>query len=224
VTDASHRRYQLLVFDWDGTLEDSIGYITASIRQALIALELPVPETQAIRDTIGISIEAALAQLYPNHDANRLAQAVREQAVTQGSAVPQQLFANVPELLRTLEAKGYWLAVATGKSRRGLNQALQHHQIEDYFIDTMTVDEARSKPHPEMLELLLRKTGLEAQDALMIGDSVHDLNMAANAGVDALAVSSGAQSVATLRRVESVRDCVESVLDLETWLRGDAVP
>lgn len=218
MTRVSAARYKLLVFDWDGTLEDSVGHITNSIHRALVALELPAREPQAIRDTIGMSIENGLAHLYPDLDPFVLAQAVRRQAAKRGPAMPQALFPRVPDLLQSLQGRGYWLAVATGKARRGLVQALAHHELEDRFVTTLSGDEARSKPHPEMLEMILDQTGLTRYDALMIGDSVLDLQMAANAGVDALAVSSGAHSVATLSDVDSALGCLDSVLDIESWL------
>jgi len=190
---------QLVVFDWDGTLEDSASAIVLSIEQTLIEIGMNPPERHAIRNVIGLSYQAGLAELFPHEDIDHL--------VARCSAVasrpvggPCELYAGVIDTLDQLSAAGIWLAIATGKSRAGLERALGETNLNRYFLTTRTADDAPSKPHPAMLESILDELGVSPDDALMVGDTVWDLQLAFNARVGSIAVTCGTHSEETLRQ------------------------
>lgn len=188
--------YQLIIFDWDGTLMDSIGRIVSSMQATAAALQLPVPLANAVRDIIGLSLEPAIGRLFGKlsaTDYERFLQVYRDQYV-ELDATPTPLFTGVRALLSELNARGYQLAVATGKARRGLDRVLLESELQDAFRVTRCADESRSKPEPHMLHEIMASTGVPASATLMIGDSIHDLKMAQAAGVDALGVDFGAHS------------------------------
>jgi phosphoglycolate phosphatase len=193
--------YQLLVFDWDGTLANSVSRIVESVRAAAHLLGLPSPQEPAIRGIIGLGLPEAIAALYPQLESAeveryRLAYADHYLAL---DAAPPPLFPGVVEGLEALSNAGYRLAVATGKSRRGLQRALAGHGWLDYFEITRCADETASKPDPRMLREILAHSGVHAGRALMIGDATFDLLMARNAEMDSVAVGYGAQPLERLR-------------------------
>ncbi|MBX2824368.1 MAG: HAD-IA family hydrolase [Gammaproteobacteria bacterium] len=210
--------YRLLIFDWDGTLEDSVTAISRSIQRTLTAAGLPQRPLFVIRDVIGLHFEEGLAQLYPDRNSAELARMCREQSAALPVVDDMALFEQATEVLEQLHAEGYWLAIATGKSRQGLDHALRRYQLDEQFLVTRTADDARSKPDPEMLFSILDYTGVSAADALMVGDSTHDVAMAQAANIDCVAVSSGVHSVATLQSIDYALSCLESVRDLLPWL------
>lgn len=186
--------YQLIVFDWDGTLMDSIQRIVSSMQATARQLALPVPTAEAVKAIIGLSLQPAIERLFGRLSAPTYQQFLeyyRDQYVTL-DPTPTPVFDGVPELLESLRAQGYLLAVATGKARRGLDRVLAESQLGDFFVATRCADESASKPNPQMLHELMQITGVTAARTLMIGDSDHDLSMAKAAEVDALAVSFGA--------------------------------
>ncbi|WP_241967809.1 HAD-IA family hydrolase [Pseudidiomarina homiensis] len=192
--------YQLIIFDWDGTLMDSIGRIVSSMQATAKALQLPVPLAEAVRDIIGLSLEPAIGRLFGNlstADYERFLQVYRDQYV-ELDTTPTPLFTGVRSMLTELSQRGYQLAVATGKARRGLDRVLVESELQDFFSVTRCADETRSKPEPHMLHEIMACTGVSAAATLMIGDSIHDLKMAQAAGVDALGVDFGAHSSAQL--------------------------
>lgn len=221
----SPRPYELLVFDWDGTLIDSIGTIVACTQATLDELELPPLPDQAIRQTIGLGLKETLETLLPDAD-RALAERVREvyfqHWVTTYCNQPL-LFPEIEPLLSGLAEEGYVLAVATGKSRRGLERDMDRIGLRELFATTRTVDEAHSKPHPQMLLDVLEDLGVRAEDALMIGDTTHDLRMAEAARVEAVAVAGGSQPRKVLEELSPLA-CLDTVHQLPEWLeeRGPA--
>jgi len=186
----------LIIFDWDGTLCDSTGRIVEAMRQAAAELALPVPEAAAVTDIIGLALPEAMAILFPRQSAS-----VREEMRDAYSAsylsldtVPSGLFSGALATLDGLRGRGHCLAVATGKSRRGLDRVLLGHGLSDFFDSTRCSDETRSKPHPLMLEEILQETGHEPAQSIMVGDSEYDLAMARSAGVAGVGVSFGVHS------------------------------
>ena len=212
-------RYSLIVFDWDGTLSDSAAIIVNAIQRACGDLGLPIPDESAARYVIGLGLNDALRHVAPTLDQKDyplLASRYRAHYIDRNLVIP--LFHGIPELLETLVGRGHSLGVATGKSRRGLDEALQQAGIAHRFIATRCADEGFPKPHPEMLLHLLDATGVAPKSALMIGDTTHDLMLAANAGIDAVAVAYGAHPADALAAEQS-RAIVHSVDELSTWLR-----
>lgn len=211
-------RFPLLVFDWDGTLVDSTALIVASIREACRAIGAAVPDEERARHVIGLGLFDALHHVVPDVSPARypeLSARYREYFVARDAEIP--LFDGMRELLGELEARGHLLAIATGKSRRGLERALAQQRIGHHFAATRCADEGFAKPHPDMLLYLLERTGVPAAGALMIGDTTHDLELARNAGTAAVAVTYGAHAPADLSRLAPL-GIVDSVVELRGWL------
>ena len=204
------RQFDLLVFDWDGTLVDSTGHIASSIQAACVDLGLPVPDSADARHVIGLGMHDALAYLLPDlaeHRYRELADRYRYHFLAGDDGV--ETFPMVEEGIASLEEQGFMLAVATGKSRVGLDRALGKFAFGNRFIATRCGDEGFPKPHPDMLNHIMQITGAPAGRTLMIGDTTHDLQLAANAGASALAVSYGAHPPQTLEEHRSL-GCVDS--------------
>lgn len=183
----------LLVFDWDGTLMDSTGTIAHAIQRAFDDVGLPVPSERDTRFVIGYGLKEAMAYLAPGADEatiTRIVDAYRIHYLAQDQALV--LFDGVRDYLPQLRDAGYTLAVATGKSRVGLDRALASTGLGAEFLVTRTADEAFSKPHPAMLEYIVDFAAADAAATLMIGDTTHDLQMAINAGTHSAAMSYGA--------------------------------
>ena len=196
--------YKLLIFDWDGTLADSVGRIVEAMHVASTRSSLPLCSDEAVKGIIGLGLPEAIRTLYPQiGDVELLAfrQHYADHYIAL-EAEPSPLFAGVVESLEGFRRDGYHLAVATGKARRGLDRVLKAHGWEDFFDISRAADETASKPHPLMLEEILAHCRVPAGQALMVGDSSFDLLMARNAGMDSVAVSYGAQSVEALRTFE----------------------
>jgi phosphoglycolate phosphatase len=190
---ATVRRFDLIVFDWDGTLFDSTALIVRCIQSACADLQLPVPDDQRAAYVIGLGLHDALQHVVPGLPQERypeLGRRYRHHYIA--SQHELVLFPGVLPMLQALKARNHWLAVATGKSRSGLDDALAHAELKGVFDATRTADETASKPHPMMLEQLMREFGAEPERTLMIGDTTHDLQLAANAGTASLGVSYGA--------------------------------
>lgn len=198
------KAYDLIIFDWDGTLMDSIGRIVSSMQATAATLRLPVPSAEAVRDIIGLSLEPAIGRLFGQlaaHDYARFLEVYRDQYV-ELNTTPTPLFGGVREMLGELSQQGYQLAVATGKARRGLDRVLQESDLQDAFVITRCADESRSKPDPQMLHEIMAHTKIPQARTLMVGDSIHDLTMASAAGVDGLGVDFGAHSAERLSACE----------------------
>lgn len=215
-------RYRLVVFDWDGTLMDSTAGIAESIRQAARDLALPVPRREVASHVIGLGLRDSLRHAVPSLPEHRYAEfadAYRRHFTREQERM--ELFPGVRELLADLRTSGRLLAVATGKSRRGLDQALAATGLGPYFSASRCADETTPKPDPAMLLELLEELQAAPGGTLMIGDTSHDLEMARGAGVDAVAVSYGAHAGDALRSL-APRACVESVAELRAWLTAHA--
>ena len=196
-------RFDLIIFDWDGTLVNSIDWITHCLQHAAEQCGIAIPETQATKDVIGLSIQHAIHKLFPGIiDSQTQAQLVAcySQRYNSKPSSPDDLFPGVYEMLVHLKKTGYLLAVATGKSRVGLQKALQGTGTEALFCVTRCADEAASKPDPRMLQEILQHTRVTKERSLMIGDSIHDLQMALNASISSIGVSCGANSAELLQQ------------------------
>lgn len=184
---------RLVVFDWDGTLADSTDRIVIAFQQALGAIDHPPLPDEAIRGIIGLSLDTAITELFPAGESSfhqALAREYHHQYFA--NEEPVALYPAAERLLIDLAEAGCLLAVATGKSRKGLDRALAQTGTADYFHHTLTAEETRSKPHPEMLEGILDYTGSGANETWMVGDTDFDLLMARNAGTRAIGITHGA--------------------------------
>lgn len=212
-------KYDLIVFDWDGTLLDSAGAIVHAIQAASRDLGLPVPDDQRARHVIGLGLADALQHAVPElKPENYQAMVERYRFHYLSGDHELNLFAGVPEMLKTLKEAGYMLAVATGKSRLGLERALDHSGLRPMFLSSRCADECHSKPHPQMLEELMAEFGVTPEVTLMIGDTSHDLLMAKNAGVDALGVTYGAHPHEHLLDHKPLA-CLHTIEELADWLK-----
>ncbi|MEA1051031.1 HAD-IA family hydrolase [Lamprobacter modestohalophilus] len=210
---------ELVVFDWDGTLMDSEGRIVASMQAAFTDMGRPPPPSAAVREVIGLGLEEAILRL-PGVSADQglseiIARYRHHFLVT--NTIPTPLFEGAKALVEALHQRGQLLAVATGKSRKGLDQALDQTGLRPWFHATRCAEETASKPHPGMLHELMDELGVKPADTLMIGDTDYDLLMAQNAGVRALAVGYGTQSPARLLEHKPL-GCASSIALLSEWL------
>jgi phosphoglycolate phosphatase len=190
------KRFDLIVFDWDGTLADSTKMIVQCIREASADAGLPVPEPSAAGHIIGLGLYEAITALFGKLDEaqfQRLVERYRCHYHARDEATP--LFAGVHDAIIELHKQSFMLAVATGKGRNGLNKSLQRSGLAQYFHATRCVDECHSKPHPQMLLDLMEELGVSPERTLLVGDTSYDLQMAQNANVMSLAVSYGAHSL-----------------------------
>jgi len=211
--------YKLLIFDWDGTLADSISRIVEAMHAASTRSGFPLRDDLAVKGIIGLGLPEAIRTLYPEIADDELI-TYREHYADHyiaAEAVPSPLFEGVIESMDAFRAEGYHLAVATGKARRGLDRVLKAHGWDDYFDITRAADETASKPHPLMLEQIVAHCGVKPQQALMVGDSSFDLLMARNAGMDSVAVSYGAQSIESLKAYEP-KLAIDRFSELRDWL------
>ncbi len=211
--------YQLLVFDWDGTLMDSESRIVTCMQAAARDAGVEVPTAAAARDIIGLGMAEAVEQLFGRPSAD-LAEAIIDhyrRHWLSDSLPPAPLFDGARDLLARLDAAGYLLAVATGKSRRGLDHVLAETRLAGHFVTTRCADEAFSKPHPQMLLDILERTGMTADQTLMIGDTEYDMAMAANAGAHSVGVSHGVHAPDRLLR-SGARACFAHLNELSCWL------
>jgi phosphoglycolate phosphatase len=189
-------KFDLIIFDWDGTLINSIDWITSCLQHAAVQCDCPIPEAQAAKDVIGLSIKKAMQALFSEVDEQTQVQLVAcySKQYSSKQISKDDLFPGVYEMLVQLHEAGYQLAVATGKTRAGLRQALQATETENLFCITRCADETASKPDPRMLREIIQHTNAAKERTLMVGDSIHDLQMALNAHISAIAVSCGAHS------------------------------
>ena len=216
------KRFDLLVFDWDGTLMDSAACIASSLQAACRDLALPVPSERDARYIIGLGMADALAHILPALDRSeypRVSERYRHHFLL-GDA-NTQLFSGAAGMLQELRQAGHLLAVATGKSRRGLDRALNASGLDESFHATRCADEGHSKPDPRMLEWLLDTLNVPAGRTLMIGDTTHDMAMARAAGVERLALSHGAHEARDLLPYEPLA-CVADCSELRAWLVHNA--
>ncbi len=215
-------RYRLLVFDWDGTLADSTALITTAIQQTCRDLGLPAPDDRSARHVIGLGHRDAISLVAPTlvaSDIGRFSERYRLHYLVGDADIP--LFPGVVDMLDELDRRGFLLAVATGKTRLGLARALAQHRIAHRFVASRCADETLPKPHPAMLLALMDVAGVTPNETLMIGDTTHDLDLARNAGVDAVAVSYGAHPASGLAAMAPLAT-LQSLGELRSWLAKNA--
>jgi phosphoglycolate phosphatase len=214
---------QLLVFDWDGTLMDSVAAIVGCTQAVIAELGLGQHDDATIRGTVGLGLRETVDMLVPGCDDQLYGQVLDcYRRHWMGTYRDQPLlFPGVPDMLAELARGGYLLAVATGKSRRGLDHALEQTGLRARFRSTRTVDEAAGKPHPQMLLDILDELGVRPEAAVMVGDSIYDLQMAANAGTHAVGVASGAHHRDALAAL-APRVLLDRIAELPGWLAGVA--
>lgn len=213
------KRFDLLIFDWDGTLMDSTGAIAQSIQLACADLGLRVPPADEARQIIGLGLAEALHTLLPelaSADYPRLVERYRHHFLGQDQTLP--LFDGVAETIVALHEADYWLAVATGKGRQGLERAFDQSGLRAFFHASRCADEGFSKPHPGMIRELMDCCGATPERTLMIGDTSHDLQMALNAGVASVGMACGAHSIASLQACKPLF-IAEDFKELAAWLK-----
>lgn len=212
------RRFDLIAFDWDGTLFDSTKIIVRCIQKAVAEVGGSVPTDQAAAYVIGMGLMEALAHAAPDVPRERYPQlgaSYRRHYLSHQDDL--SLFDGVLPMLADLRARHHWLAVATGKSRRGLDDVLRMVELAGVFDGSRTADETAGKPDPRMLHELMREFGTDPARTLMIGDTTHDLQMALNAGCPSVAVSYGAHTPEGFEALQP-RAIVHSVRELHDWL------
>ncbi len=216
------KQFDLLVFDWDGTLMDSAAAITHSLRTACADLELLVPTEVQARYVIGLGLTDALKYLLPDFPvAGYPALLERYRYHFQRQNGETTLFNGAPEMLLALRQQGFMLAVATGKSRRGLDRALEETGLNKVFHATRCGDEGYTKPHPGMLLWLLDELNISSACALMIGDTSHDMEMAVAAKIARVGVAYGAHPRENLLKYAPLA-CLDSFAELSPWLTINA--
>ena len=216
------RRFDLIAFDWDGTLFDSTKIIVRCIQRAVVDVGGSMPSDKAAAYVIGMGLMQALAHAAPDVPQEKYPQLgarYRHHYIAHQNDL--SLFEGVLPLLGELKARHHWLAVATGKSRRGLDEVLDTVQLKSVFDGSRTADETAGKPHPRMLQELMREFGTDAARTLMIGDTTHDLQMAINAGCPAVGVSYGAHEPAEFEALGPLF-VARSVRELHAWLLDNA--
>lgn len=213
------QNYRLLVFDWDGTLLDSASAIVACMQAAARDLGLQPPDPRIARDVIGLGLQDALSRALPDLPVaqySRVSQTYRQHYLSRDHEL--SLFEGVHEMIEELADSGFLLAIATGKSRVGLNRGLAHSGLGRYFHSTRCADECPSKPAPDMLIEIMAELEVDDEQTLMIGDTSHDLRMARNARVGALAVGYGAHTREALL-AERPLGLFDDAAQLASWLR-----
>lgn len=215
--------FKALIFDWDGTLSDSLPRIVSCLQAAAAAVNLPVPSPAAAQDIVGLGLQEALELLFPGIETAQV-RLLRESYgghFRRADREPSPFFAGVLEVLTALKERGFLLAVATGKSRNGLDRALAATGLNGFFDATRCADETAAKPDPAMLLSLLEQFALAPHEALMIGDTTYDMAMAERVGMPRLAVAYGAHDSARLLSYQPLA-CVTSFADIAVMLRCDA--
>jgi phosphoglycolate phosphatase len=216
------RRFDLIAFDWDGTLFDSTALIVRCIQAACRDIEVAVPSDERAAYVIGLGLHDALEHAVPGLPKERYPELGRRYRHHYFASQHElSLFPGTLDMLHALKARNHWLAVATGKSRQGLNEALATVQLKGLFDGTRTADETASKPNPLMLLELMREFGAEPERTLMIGDTTHDLQLACNAGVPCVGVSFGAHEPDTFERFKPLT-IAHSTAELGHWLLHNA--
>ncbi len=216
------RKFELIVLDWDGTIADSESRIVDCFRRAGAAVDLPACRPRDIRETIGLALNEAAKRLYPGIGEQRVEDfliAYRGEFLS-AQRPPTALFPGAAGAVRGLRRNGYTIAIATGKSRRGLDRELSESGLADVFADSRCADETRSKPHPEMLLQLTHALNVSPAAALMVGDTTYDMEMAQAARSHAIGVGCGVHPAEALRDSGAL-DVIPSLVELPAWLEDD---
>lgn len=211
--------YELIVFDWDGTLMNSEGRIVACMQMAAREVGLPVPGPREAGDVIGLGLAEAVRRLFgPIHDSQVDDVVVAYRTHWLGDEVVQaKMFDGAERVVASLHDAGFLLAVATGKSRTGLDRSLEESKLSHFFHATRCADETFSKPHPQMLQEILTDLDTAPADALVVGDTEYDVQMANNAGVAAVGISHGVHSSDRLLE-QGARACFDDLPSLFDWI------
>lgn len=216
------KKFDLIVFDWDGTLMDSTAVIVKCIQASAKDLGLAMPADKTASYVIGLGLHEAMQAAIPELDPklySRMVERYRYHYLSWDHELT--LFDGAREMLLDLSSQGYFLAVATGKSRVGLNRSLDASDLTSLFDATRCADETFSKPHPAMLQELTGELGQDMQRTVMIGDTTHDLQMALNAGAEGIAVQYGAHSANELSALKPLFSA-NTVANLHQWLNNNA--
>jgi phosphoglycolate phosphatase len=216
------RQFDLIAFDWDGTLFDSTALITRAIQAAVADVGGTVPTDQSASYVIGMGLMQALAHAAPDVPKEKyplLGERYRHHYMARQNDL--SLFDGVLPLLAELKGRHHWLTVATGKSRTGLNDVLRTVELQGMFDASRTADETAGKPSPLMLEELMAEFGVDPERTLMIGDTTHDLQMALNAGCASVGVSYGAHEPDAFHALKPLH-VAHSVRELHNWLSANA--
>lgn len=211
----------LLIFDWDGTISDSTGLITRVMQRAAREVGWTEPPDEAVHNIIGLGMPEALQHLFPQADPGKLEQflaSYRGHYVREDRARPSALFPGVRETLEHLRDEGYRMAVATSKSRVGLDRVLRAHELDGFFHASRCADETASKPDPRMLRELLAELEARPEASAMVGDTEYDMEMGRRAGMARIAVSYGAHAVERLHPYEPAL-CLDRFDQLLGWER-----
>jgi phosphoglycolate phosphatase len=222
MSDFRPRQFDLIAFDWDGTLFDSTAIITTCIQRAVVDVGGRMPTHEAASYVIGMALMPALAHAAPDVPKDKyplLGERYRHHYLAHQNDLT--LFEGVLPMLAELKARHHWLTVATGKSRAGLNEALHAVALRDVFDGSRTADETAGKPSPLMLQELMREFGVDPERTLMVGDTTHDLQMALNAGCASVGVSYGAHEPEAFHALRP-RHVAHSVAELRDWLLNNA--
>lgn len=211
--------YDLVIFDWDGTLVNSLQRIVDCMHLSAQDLQLPKLTDAEAQDIIGLGLGEAILTLYPQLDEEQLSAFKARYAhhYTQADAIPSSFYPGVPALMDALKDANVLLSVATGKSRRGLNRVMGALEVEPYFVSSRCADETASKPDPLMINELLAQHNLQPHQAVVVGDTEFDMGMAENAGVARIGVSWGAHARERLERYQPIA-VVDSVSELQNLL------
>ncbi|THT99920.1 HAD family hydrolase [Lampropedia puyangensis] len=219
---SSPRAFDMLAFDWDGTLFDSTAIIARSIQDAVRDVGGTPPTDEAARWVIGLELNAALAKAAPDvlpAAYPELARRYRYHYIQRQDDIA--LFTGALPMLHQLKEAGFILTVATGKSRRGLNDVLASHDLHGLFDDSRTADETAGKPNPLMLQEMMDVWSIPPERLLMIGDTSHDLQMAINAGCPSIAVTYGAHAAQGLEQYQPLT-IAQSIAQLASWFQTHA--
>lgn len=212
-------KYKLAIFDWDGTLIDSISLIVDSIQITAKKFNLQLRDTQTVKNIIGLKLDKAIQTLYPQLSDQQISTFLNSYAecFIQLEKTLPKLFPNVLETLEKLRAHDYFLAIATGKSRKGLDRILNYLDLNDFFDATRCADETAGKPNPKMVNELLTELKVSHKQAVMVGDASFDLQMANNANMDSIAVSYGAQPIDALKAYSPIA-IIDQFIELPNYL------
>jgi len=211
--------YKLVIFDWDGTLMDSIARIVSSMQAAAHHCQLSIPTVKEVKDIIGLSLPKALDILFPGASQSQITALVGQYQFqyVEGDTTPAPLFEDALPLLKTLNDDNRLLAVATGKGRQGLQRVFSATQTEHLFHASRCADESLSKPDPQMLLSLLAELNVAPEQAVMIGDASHDMQMAQAAGIDRIGITLGVHNREILNHYQPIA-IVDSLVELQQLL------
>lgn len=216
--------YQLIIFDWDGTLMDSADKIANCIIASATQLGIKEPSKEQVKSIIGLSLQEAMRILFPDESEvviNKLVENYKYHFLT-ADDTPQGLFAGVVEGLESLNEAGALLAVATGKARRGLKRVFDEVGVEHLFTVSRCADETRSKPHPQMLHEILDFTAIDPHNSIMIGDTTFDMDMASNANMHGLAAGYGVHDPQVLTDAKAIA-VIDTFTEIVDWLLDDRI-